>query len=105
MDDIFTPLNQIHSCVTRSARRGAFFWQAASSKYGKRCAKHLGHNFCDYIDPSLSSIYMGDKIISLTFCKYNSGSIALEVVIKKLLRSQRQSAHFLFPEVKLIFEE
>jgi len=28
---LFTHLNQIHSHATRSATRGAFFWQAASS--------------------------------------------------------------------------
>ena len=32
---LFTPLNQIHSYATRSATRGAFFWQAAENKYGK----------------------------------------------------------------------
>jgi len=39
---LFTPLNQIHSYETRSATRGAFCWQAASNKYGKRSLKHLG---------------------------------------------------------------
>jgi len=39
---LFTPLNQIHSYATRSATRGAFFWQAAGNKYGKRSLKHLG---------------------------------------------------------------
>jgi len=32
---LFTPLNQIHSYATRSATRGAFFWQAASNKWEK----------------------------------------------------------------------
>ena len=39
---LFTPMNQIHSHATRSATRGAFFWQAASRKYGKRSLKHFG---------------------------------------------------------------
>ena len=28
---LFTPLNQIHSCATRNTIWGAFFWQAASN--------------------------------------------------------------------------
>ena len=50
---LFTPLNQIHSYATRSATRGAFFWQAAENKYGKGSLKHLGHKMWDFIDPSL----------------------------------------------------
>ena len=36
LKQLFTPLNQIHSYATRSATRGAFFWQAAENKYGKQ---------------------------------------------------------------------
>ena len=50
---LFTPLNQIHSYATRSATRGAFFWQAAENNYGKRSLKHLGPKICDCIDPTL----------------------------------------------------
>ena len=47
---LFTPLNQIHSYVTRSATRGAFFWQAAENKYGKRSLKHLKNSKKRYRD-------------------------------------------------------
>jgi len=50
---LFTPLNHIHSYAIRSATRGAFFWQAASSKYEKRSLRHLGPKIWDCIDPSL----------------------------------------------------
>jgi len=53
---LFTPLNQIHSYATRSAARGAFFWQAAANKYGKRSLKHLGPKIWDCIDPPCTSI-------------------------------------------------
>jgi len=33
---LVTSLKQIHFYATRSATREAFFWQTASSKYGKR---------------------------------------------------------------------
>jgi len=50
---LFTSLNQIHSYATRSATRGALFWQAASNQYGKRSLKHIGPKIWDCIDPSL----------------------------------------------------
>jgi len=53
---LFTPLNQIHSYSTRNATQGAFFWQAASNKYGKKSLKHLGPKIWDCIDPSLSEL-------------------------------------------------
>jgi len=50
---LFIPFNQIHPYATRSATRGAFFWQAASNKHGKRSLKHLGPKIWDCINPSL----------------------------------------------------
>jgi len=68
---LFTPLNQIHSYATRSATQGAFFWQAASNKYGKRSLKHLGPKIWEYIDPSLY------ELSSFTFKKrYRDNLIA-----------------------------
>ena len=49
----FTSVNQINSYATRSATRGAFIWQAASNKYGKRALKHFGPKIWDCIDPTL----------------------------------------------------
>jgi len=54
---LFTPFNQIHSYATRSTTRGAFFWQAASSKYGKRSLKHLGPKIWDHVDPTLYELF------------------------------------------------
>jgi len=39
---LYTPVNQVHCRATRSATRGAYFWQKAHTKYGKRSLKHLG---------------------------------------------------------------
>jgi len=50
---LFTPMTHIHSYATRSATRGAFFWQAASKKYRKRSLKHLDPKIWGCIDPSL----------------------------------------------------
>jgi len=37
VQQLFTPLNQIHSYASRSAEREAFLWQAASRQNGKLC--------------------------------------------------------------------
>jgi len=50
---LFTPVNQVHCHATRSATRGAYFWQMAHTKHGKRSLKHLGPKIWDNIDPSL----------------------------------------------------
>ena len=50
---LFTPVNQVHCHETRSATRGAYFWQMAHTKYGKRSLRDLGPNIWDKIDPSL----------------------------------------------------
>ena len=50
---LFTPVNQVHCHATRSATRGAYFWQMAHTKYGKRSLRHLGPKIWDKIDPSL----------------------------------------------------
>ena len=50
---LFTPVNQAHCHATRSATRGAYFWQMAHTKYGKRSLRHLGPKIWDKIDPSL----------------------------------------------------
>ena len=47
VNHLFTPVNQVHCHATRSATRGAYFWQMAHTKYGKRSLRH------DKIDPSL----------------------------------------------------
>ena len=49
----FTPVNQVHYHATRSATRGAYFWQMAQTKYGERSLRHLGPKIWDKIDPSL----------------------------------------------------
>ena len=50
---LFTPVNQVHCHATRSATRGAYFWQMAHTKYGKRSLRHLGPKIWHKIDPSL----------------------------------------------------
>ena len=50
---LFTPVNHVHCHATRSATRGAYFWQRAHTKYGKRSLRHLGPKIWDKIDPSL----------------------------------------------------
>ena len=50
---LFTPVNQVDCHATRSAARGAYFWQMAHTKYGKRSLRHLGPKIWDKIDPSL----------------------------------------------------
>ena len=50
---LFTTVNQVHCHATRSATRGAYFWQMAHTKYGKRSLKHLGPKIWHKIDPSL----------------------------------------------------
>ena len=49
----FTPVNQVHCHAARSAPRGAYVWQMAHTKYGKRFLKHLGPKVWHNIDPSL----------------------------------------------------
>ena len=39
---LFTPVNQVHCHATRSATRGAYFWQMAHTKCGKRSLRQLG---------------------------------------------------------------
>ena len=50
---IFTPVNQVRCHAMRSAITGAYFWQMAHTKYGKRSLRHLGPKIWDKIDPSL----------------------------------------------------
>jgi len=50
---LFTPVNQVHCHAPRSATRGAYFWQMAHTKYGKRSLTHLGPKIWHKIDPSL----------------------------------------------------
>ena len=50
---LFTPVNQVHCHATRSATRGASFWQMARNKYGKWSLKHPGAKIRDNIDPSV----------------------------------------------------
>jgi len=50
---LFTPVNQVHCHATRSATKGAYFWQMAHTNYGKRSLKHLGPKIWDNINPSL----------------------------------------------------
>ena len=50
---LFNPANEAHCHATRSATRGAYFWQMAHTKYGKRSVRHLGPKIWDKIDPSL----------------------------------------------------
>ena len=49
---LFTPVNQVHCHAPRSATRGAYIWQMAHTKYGKRSLRHLGPKIWDKIDPS-----------------------------------------------------
>ena len=53
LNHLFTPVNQVHCHATRSATRGAYFWQMAHTKHGKRSLRHLGPKIWDKIDPSL----------------------------------------------------
>jgi len=46
---LFTPVNQVHCHATR----GAYFWQMAHTKYGKRSLRPLGPKIWHKIDPSL----------------------------------------------------
>jgi len=39
---LLTLVNQVHCHAKRSATRGAYFWQMAHTKYGKRSLRHLG---------------------------------------------------------------
>jgi len=50
---LVTLVNQVHCHATRSATRGASFWQMAHTKYGKRSLKNLGPTICENIDPCL----------------------------------------------------
>jgi len=50
---LFTSVNQVHCHATRSATRGAYFWQMAHTKYGKRSLRHLGPKIWEKIDPPL----------------------------------------------------
>ena len=50
---LFTPVNQEHCHATRSETRGAYFWQMAHTKYGKRSLRHLGPKIWNKIDLSL----------------------------------------------------
>ena len=50
---VATSLLKLHCHATRSATRGAYFWQMAHTKYGKRSLRHLGPKIWDKIDPSL----------------------------------------------------
>jgi len=45
--------NQVHCHAMHSATRGAYFWQMAHTKYGKRSLRHLGPKIWDNIDPTL----------------------------------------------------
>jgi len=53
INHLFTPVNQVHCHATRSATRGAYFWQMAHNKCGKRPLRHLGPKIWDKIDLSL----------------------------------------------------
>jgi len=50
---LFTTVNQVHCHATRSATRGAYFWQMAHTKYRKRSLRHLGPKIWEKIDPCL----------------------------------------------------
>ena len=50
---LFTPVNQVQCHATRSATRGAYFWQMAHTKYGKISLRRLGPKIWDKIDPTL----------------------------------------------------
>jgi len=50
---LFTPANQVHCHATRSATRGAYFWQMTLPNTEKRSLKHLGPKIWDNIHPSL----------------------------------------------------
>ena len=57
VNHLFILVNQVHCHATRSGTRGAYFWQMAHTKYGKRSLRHLGPKIWDKIDPSLHDSY------------------------------------------------
>ena len=75
---LFTPVNQVHCHATS----GAYFWQMAHTKYGKRSLRHLRPKIWDKIDPFLHDSSQ------LTFKKQYRDVLSLPMMTNSMVLKQ-----------------